>query len=304
MANRTEIRSFFETLSAVWGTQNWWPADSPFEVIVGAILTQNTAWINVELALANLRRARVLSLEGIRRTPLSDLESLIRPAGFFRQKSARLKSFVSWLDLTYQGSLDKMLSTPTARLRTELLALNGIGPETADSILLYAGQHEIFVVDAYTRRIFERHRLIKPDAKYDSIREMVESSLQQPASPIVKSALPSPVVEPGPGPAEEVLRPVVHSPTKMSKSPRSNLAQTYNEFHALLVQVAKHYCQSRVARCELCPLRGYLNDPVQIQASSRNRRYQGTASAVPTRSRQKKNSVPGRLNPRSPRHPK
>jgi endonuclease-3 related protein len=299
VANHTEIRSFFETLSADWGPQNWWPADSPFEVIVGAILTQNTAWTNVELGLVNLRRARVLSLEGIRRTLLSDLEALIRPAGFFRQKSARLKNFVSWLDQTYRGSLDKMFSTPTARLRTELLALNGIGPETADSILLYAGQHEIFVVDAYTRRIFERHRLIKPDEKYDSIREMVESSLQRPSTAIVELALPSPTVEPGPGPAEEVLRPVVHSPSKMSTAPRSDLAQSYNEFHALLVQVAKHYCQSRVARCELCPLRGYLNHPVQIQASSQIGSYQGTASAVPNRTRPKRLSTGAK--PRKPK---
>ena len=270
MANKTEIRSFFETLSANWGSQNWWPADSPFEVIVGAILTQNTAWTNVELALANLRRVHLLTLVGIRKTPLSDLETLIRPAGFFRQKSVRLKSFVTWLDRAYQGSLGKMFSTPTASLRSELLALNGIGPETADSILLYAGQHEIFVVDAYTRRIFERHRLIKHDAKYDSIREMVEESLQQPVPAIVKPALPSPTVEPGPGPAGEVLRPVVHTPSRMSTAPRSNLARTYNEFHALLVQVAKHYCQSRTARCELCPLRGYLKHPVRLPKPKRS----------------------------------
>ncbi len=269
MANKTEIRSFFETLSANWGSQNWWPADSSFEVIVGSILTQNTAWTNVELALNNLRQTHLLTLDGIRKTPISDLETLIRPAGFFRQKSARLKSFVTWLDQTYQGSVDKMFSTPTARLRSELLALNGIGPETADSILLYAGQHEIFVVDAYTRRIFERHRLIKPDAKYDSIREMVEKSLQNPARALVKPALPSPTVEPGPGPAEEVLRPVIHTPSKMSKAPRSELAQTYNEFHALIVQVAKHYCQSRVARCELCPLRAYLKHPVRLPKPKR-----------------------------------
>jgi endonuclease III related protein len=256
------IRSFFETLFADWGAQNWWPADSPFEVIVGAILTQNTAWTNVEMALRNLRRAEVLSLEGIRKTGLSDLEALIRPAGFFRQKAARLKTFVSWLDARHEGSLTKMFAHPTVALRTELLAINGVGPETADSILLYAGQHEIFVVDAYTRRIFERHELAKPGMKYDEIRTMVEHSLQQPASAIVEAALPSPEVEPGPGPAEEVLRPMVHTPSKMSEAQRSELARTYNEFHALIVQVAKHYCQSRVARCEQCPLRGYLKRQV------------------------------------------
>jgi endonuclease-3 related protein len=264
LPKKTEIRSFFETLSADWGPQNWWPADSPFEVIVGAILTQNTAWTNVEKALANLSKAKALSLDGVRGTSVSDLEALIRPAGFFRQKAARLKAFVAWLDRTYGGSLERMFSAPTARLRAGLLALNGIGPETADSILLYAGQHEIFVVDSYTRRIFERHGLVKSAAKYDEIRAMVELSLQTHASAIVKPALASPTVEPGPGPAEEVLRPVVHTPSTMSKAPRSALAQTYNEFHALIVQVAKHYCQSRVARCELCPLRGYLKKPVLI----------------------------------------
>jgi len=264
LSKTTEIRSFFETLSADWGPQNWWPADSPFEVIVGAILTQNTAWTNVEKALANLRTARVLSLDGVRRTPVSDMEALIRPAGFFRQKAARLKAFVVWLDRKYGSSLAEMFSAPTARLRAELLNLNGVGPETADSILLYAGQHEIVVVDAYTRRIFERHGLLKPAAKYDEIRAMVELSLQTHASAIVKPALASPTVEPGPGPVAEVLRPAVHTPSAMSKSRRSERAQTYNEFHALMVQVAKHYCQSQVARCELCPLRGYLRKPVRI----------------------------------------
>jgi endonuclease-3 related protein len=286
LPKKTEIRSFFETLSINWGPQNWWPADSPFEVIVGAILTQNAAWTNVEKALANLRRAEVLSLEGIRKTPVSDMEALIRPAGFFRQKAARLKSFVAWLDSQYAGSLENMFLTPSASLRSELLELNGIGPETADSILLYAGQREIVVVDAYTRRIFERHRLVKPTAKYDEIRTMVELSLQSPAPTVLESALLSPTVEPGPGPAEEVLRPVVHTTSNMSKAPRSEVARTYNEFHALIVQVAKHYCQSRVARCELCPLRGYLKHPVQIQKAP----YQGTALAVPKRQNSERNS--------------
>jgi endonuclease-3 related protein len=259
------LRAFFETLRANWGEQNWWPADSQFEVIVGAILTQNTAWTNVEMALANLREAGALTIEAIRRISLAELEELIRPAGFYRQKAARLKTFVSWLDGTYEGSLDEMFRQPTMVLRAQLLEINGIGPETADSILLYAGQHEIFVVDAYTRRIFERHSLINPEVGYEAIRELVETTLQSPGAAHGEPALPSPSVEPGPGPAEEVLIPVRHSPTEMSRSPRSPLAQTYNEFHALLVQVAKHYCQSRIARCEQCPLRGFLEQPVQLE---------------------------------------
>ena len=128
-----------------------------FEVIVGAILTQNTSWTNVERALASLRAAGKLSVAGIRQVPLPKLEQLIRSSGYFRQKAQRLKNFVAFLDARYDGSLQRMFATPTEQLRDELLALNGIGPETADSILLYAGNHSIFVVDAYTRRILERH---------------------------------------------------------------------------------------------------------------------------------------------------
>ena len=255
-----DIRAYFDTLHAAWGPQHWWPAESELEVIVGAILTQNTAWTNVEKALANLRNEDALSVKRIREVSLENLERMIRPAGFFRQKASRLKSFVAWLDERYDGSLVRMFSTPTERLRQELLALNGIGPETADSILLYAGQHEIFVVDAYTRRIFERHRLVRADAKYDDVRTMVENRLQAPRHFIQPGVTTtrSFSVEPGPGPVEEVLTPVVHTPTKLSEAERSELARRYNEFHALLVQVAKHYCQSRVARCAECPLRIFL----------------------------------------------
>ena len=258
------VRSFFETLLASWGEQNWWPADSPFEVIVGAILTQNTAWTNVEMALANLREVRMLTIDAIRRTSVEELEQLVRPAGFYRQKAARLKTFIAWLDEMYEGSLDNMFRQPTALLRAQLLEIKGIGPETADSILLYAGQREIFVADAYTRRIFERHDLIKPEVGYEEIRELVETALRSPGTAHREPALPSPTVESGPGPAEEVLISLRHSPTAMSRAARSRLAQTYNEFHALLVQVAKHYCQSRAARCEQCPLRGFLERPVRL----------------------------------------
>jgi endonuclease III related protein len=261
LGENSTIRSYFETLRSAWGPQHWWPAESPFEVIVGAILTQNTAWTNVEKALANLRRAHALSIEAIREIPLTDLEKLVQPTGFFRQKASRLKRFVGWLDERYEGSLAKMFAQRTQTLRSELLALNGIGPETADSILLYAGQHEIFVVDAYTRRIFERHGLAKPGAKYDEIRAMIEDSLRSPhpERAVAAEPLPSPALEHGPGPAEETLMLTVHPPSKVSETPRSPLSQNYNEFHALIVQVGKHYCQSRVARCDECPLKEYLN---------------------------------------------
>lgn len=260
MSRKAIIRAYFDTLQRAWGPQHWWPAESPFEVIAGAILTQNTAWTNVELALTNLRRASSLTVNAIREVPQDRLEQLVRPAGFFRQKASRLKRFVDWLEQTYGGSLDRMLSQSTAKLRSQLLAINGIGPETADSILLYAGQHEIFVVDAYTRRVLQRHGLISPDLGYDEIRALVQDGLQRPLSKHDVSQSPAtPVsVKPGPGPAEESRVPTVHLSSRMSEAPRSELAQRYNEFHALIVQVGKHYCQSRVAQCDACPLRSYL----------------------------------------------
>lgn len=171
------IRAYYHTLSSAWGRQHWWPAQSRFEVIVGAYLTQNTAWANVEKALANLRKARLLTIRGIRRTPQPQLERLIRPSGYFRQKAQRLKTFVTFLDQRYGGSLARMFARPTAELRGELLALNGVGPETADSILLYAGNHPAFVVDAYTRRILERHQIVSGAAGYDEIRQLFEQAL-------------------------------------------------------------------------------------------------------------------------------
>ena len=155
-----------------WGKQHWWPAESRFEVILGAYLTQNTAWTNVERALANLRKSRLLTVEGIRDVSLSELEQLIRPSGYFRQKAARLKTLVAFLDNQYEGSLDCLFSEPTDKLREELLALNGVGPETADSILLYAGNHAVFVVDAYTRRILDGHNILSPSAGYEDIRKV------------------------------------------------------------------------------------------------------------------------------------
>jgi endonuclease-3 related protein len=171
------IRKYFRTLELAWGRQHWWPAESRFEVIVGAYLTQNTAWTNVERAMNNLRAARVITIDDIRKTPLEELEQLVRPAGYFRQKARRLKTFISYLDTKYGGSVDRMFSRPTEELRQELLGLNGIGPETADSILLYAGDHAVFVVDAYTRRILDRHGILPFSASYEEVRELFEHSL-------------------------------------------------------------------------------------------------------------------------------
>ncbi|MFZ3212834.1 MAG: base excision DNA repair protein, partial [Terriglobales bacterium] len=164
------LRAYYQALMAAWGPQDWWPAYARFEVIVGAFLTQNTAWTNVERALRRLRDEGTLNCDGIRRTPLPRLARMIRSSGYFRQKAQRLKNFVRYLDAGYGGSLERMFAQPTEKLREELLALNGVGPETADSILLYAGGHPVFVVDAYTRRILERHGLITAKARYEDIR--------------------------------------------------------------------------------------------------------------------------------------
>lgn len=168
---------FYDALFRELGPQRWWPARTRFEVIVGAILTQNTAWINVERAIANLRRARLLSSRALERVPLGRLAGLIRPSGYFRQKAKRLKAFMRFLKEEFGGALEQMFRTPTAELREKLLGVHGIGPETADSILLYAGEHRVFVVDAYTKRILARHSLIWEKASYEEVRALFEQNL-------------------------------------------------------------------------------------------------------------------------------
>jgi endonuclease-3 related protein len=238
------LRAFYRALHRAWGPQNWWPGRSRFEVIAGAYLTQNTNWSNVERALRNLRRGRLLSVAGIRRTPVERLAELLRPSGYFRQKARRLKTFLAFLDARYGGSLQRMFARPTAELRAELLALDGVGPETADSILLYAGGHPVFVVDAYTRRILQRHGLLdrgSGGAAYEPIRRMFERALR---------GLP-----PLPAPAAGTPR---HAPSPMSRARRSPDARHFAEMHALLVNVGATYCRAREARCEACPLRPFL----------------------------------------------
>jgi len=256
-----KIREIFRTLEAAMGPQHWWPAGSPFEVVVGAFITQNTAWTNVERALGNLREAAVLSISGVRNTPLEELEQMVRPAGYFRQKAARLQRFVSHLDASHSGSLDHMFTQPLEALREELLGLPGIGPETADSILLYAAGREVFVVDTYARRIFERHALIGPDARYDQIRLGVERALAR-ETPLSSPDAAQPSAEPGAG-APAARRsathpPTPHAPSAASTMERSELSRRYSEFHALIVQTAKHYCVKAAPRCEGCPLRPLL----------------------------------------------
>jgi endonuclease-3 related protein len=172
-----ELNVYYASLAAALGPMHWWPAKTPFEVIVGAILTQSTAWSNVERAIENLRREGLLTFAAIERVPIARLQRLVRPSGYFRQKARKLKAFVEFLRKEYGGSLTRMFRTPTAELRDRLLGVHGVGRETADSILLYAGNHPVFVVDAYTRRILERHALVHGKTDYEGAREFFESRL-------------------------------------------------------------------------------------------------------------------------------
>jgi endonuclease III related protein len=173
----SELKGYYDLLFAAHGPQHWWPGRTRFEVIVGAILTQNTAWTNVETAIRNLRGARLLHPLAIETVPLPRLAGLIRSSGYFRKKAKKLKIFVNFLRDVYGGSLTKMFRTPTAQLREQLLRVWGIGPETADSILLYAGGHAVFVVDAYTRRIVERHGVAGRQGRYEDLRGLFEAQL-------------------------------------------------------------------------------------------------------------------------------
>jgi endonuclease-3 related protein len=246
MTRSRDFVRYYEALYHRWGPQNWWPAQSRLEVIVGAYLTQNTNWSNVEKAIANLRRGRALSVRALREVPLRRLETLIRPSGYFRQKAKKLKTFIRFLDKKYSGSLDRMFAQPTDKLRQELLALNGVGPETADSILLYAGNHPVFVVDAYTRRLLERHGHIAKKATYEETRTLLEQA--------ITSATPETLTLGRHG--AEPRHPV----SRMSRASRSETAQHFNEWHALIVRVGNQYCRS-TPKCEECPLREYLPQP-------------------------------------------
>src|SRR5438552_2247227 len=234
------IAAIYSILAKAWGRQHWWPAKSRFEVIVGAYLTQNTSWRNVEIAIRELRTARVLSVDGIRNISLPRLERLIRSSGYFRQKARRLKRFVSFLDRCYGGSLNRMFAQPTAELREQLLSLNGVGPETADSILLYAGQHPVFVVDAYTRRIAARHEILPASAGYEEVRMRFERALSE-----VELIQECDAAQTGGA---------CHLPSPMSLASRTPLAQIYNEMHGLIVGVGKNFCLKSAPRCEMCPL--------------------------------------------------
>lgn len=200
----------YERLFACYGPQHWWPGDGPFEVIVGAILTQSAAWTNVEKALANLKSAGMLSAAGIAATPEAELAELLRPSGYYNAKARKLKAFVALLEERFDGKLDLLLATPAEDLRPLLLATHGIGPETADSILLYAAGRPVFVIDAYTRRVFERLGFEAGADTYDAWQRLFVGAL----------------------PADAAM---------------------FNEYHALIVRLAKEYCR-KAPTCVGCPL--------------------------------------------------
>jgi endonuclease-3 related protein len=213
-----------DQLFEAYGPQHWWPAETPFEVILGAYLTQNTAWKAVERSLDNLRAAGSLTVDGLRSLSLDDLKRLIQPSGFPTRKGPALKAFVAMLDEEFGGSLDRLASSPTAPLRTRLLTLPGVGPETSDAILLYALGHPVPVADEYLRRIAERHRLLAPPPGHS--RKGYDSMVA-----LTRAAFAADNTE--------------------------NHVRLFNEFHALTVAVGKAHC-GRTAHCAGCPLAGDL----------------------------------------------
>ena len=174
---RKKLILIYEKLYKAFGPRNWWPGDSPFEVMIGAILTQNTAWVNVEKAIKNLKNERMLSPIKLRDIKFGRLKSLIKPAGFYNVKARRLKHFLNYLSGVYQNNIPKLKRRNLYTLRKELLRVNGVGKETADSIMLYALNKPIFVIDAYTRRIFSRHRLTDENVDYDSLQKIFMDNL-------------------------------------------------------------------------------------------------------------------------------
>lgn len=173
------LEKIYRKLYRTFGPQHWWPGDTPFEVAVGAILTQNTNWGNVEKAIKNLKGARALNAKTLHEIPVQGLATLIKPAGYFNIKAKRLKAFIDFLVEYYQGSVKKMKGEGLDALREKLLSVNGIGPETADSILLYALEKPIFVIDAYTKRVLSRHKIMDHDESYDSFQLLFHSSMKR-----------------------------------------------------------------------------------------------------------------------------
>ncbi|MDP8243891.1 MAG: endonuclease III domain-containing protein [Candidatus Hinthialibacter antarcticus] len=174
---KPDLLRIYKTLRAHFGHRDWWPGDGPLEIAVGAILTQNTNWKNVEKAIANLKQAKALSYRVLRDIETEALAQLIRPSGYFNQKAKKLKALIDFIERNYNGSLKRLFAQETQALREGLLSVKGIGPETADSILLYAGGHVSFVIDLYTYRVLTRHGWISEDATYSDMKELFEGGL-------------------------------------------------------------------------------------------------------------------------------
>jgi endonuclease-3 related protein len=228
IGNAGKLRRAYELARRRAGHQHWWPGETAFEVCVGAILTQNTAWTNVERAIAKLKAARVLEPEKMFTFPEAKLAELIRPAGYFNVKARRLRSFLRVLVGEFDSDLGKLFAGKTSVVRERLLAIHGIGPETADSLLLYAGGHHSFVIDSYTKRIFSRHGWCAQDAGYDNLKQICESALDQKA-----------------GAAQ---------------------LDYWRDYHAQLVMVGKHFCRARAPRCDDCPLKPLLPQKMKFSA--------------------------------------
>ena len=177
MKKARKVFKIYERLYAAFGPRRWWPADTPFEVMVGAVLTQNTSWTNVEKAIFNLKEQRSLDLESLNRIPHRKLADLIRPSGYYNIKAKRLKSLVSFLMHNFKGDIALMRRQDRKALRKKLLLVHGIGPETCDSIMLYALNKPVFVIDAYTKRIFSRCGMVKENVTYDELQRLFMESL-------------------------------------------------------------------------------------------------------------------------------
>ena len=175
MSHRSALLKIYHRLFECYGPQNWWPADSPFEVMVGAILTQNTSWSNAEKALNNLKKSDALNIHSILKLTEKELAKLIKPSGYFNIKSKRLKNYVTWFEK--EGRFNRLNKLDDNILRERLLNVNGIGPETADDILLYAFERPVFVIDAYTRRLLKSMKMIDGAESYEKLRFFFESSL-------------------------------------------------------------------------------------------------------------------------------
>ncbi|ACO33678.1 MULTISPECIES: base excision DNA repair protein, HhH-GPD family [Acidobacterium] len=220
MTAASRLRTLYDTLAAAYGPQHWWPSESPLETMVGACLTQGTAWTSVERSLANLRARDLLQFDALLALPEDELRELIRPSGFMQRKAATLRALLELVANEYGGSLERFAEAPAETARAQLLAITGIGPETADAILLYALGQPAMVVDEYLRRVVVRHGLAPERVRYAEVQQLALAAFAEETDPAA-------------------------------------LADHCNEFHALVVQVGKAHC-GRTPNCAQCPLRGDL----------------------------------------------